>query len=488
MSYRIEVRDKDLNRVGEIDTWLQLDMVIQFCDQGSWKLLVKAGTEQAELLQRGGGVAIYQDEVEKPILTGQIEDFQTYWTTQQHSSVGSVFVGGKTDNKLAYSRLAFPDPSRPVSQQYATPSSSRNVKAPVEKLIWRELEKSLGPSALVNRRVTGFNAGTEPSLGGATKSDSLRYDVIGEKLSEWCSDKKTGWRLLYNPNTRTIDLDIYTPRDRSKDVRFSPELGNLREYIWTLSAPKVTRVVVACQGEGKERFIYQKIDSVSEVEWSVQIEQFVDRRDVPLKTTSTGAPALVTKTDSDGFEDIGLNADGAEWTTDLATARQDYQDAVEEVEAAEQQLAEADTEAEKQAAQTRLNNAKAALETAKTELKTEITQAKPVAVDYYLDLIEQAADEVLKEGEKNGNFQIYPIDTDQIKFGRDYFVGDLVTVEINGTSYVDMVREVNITVDDGGRALTVAPKIGEQGSGDPLNLYKTVFELREKLRKLEARL
>src|SRR5690606_1122324 len=107
MGYRIEVRDKDLNRLGEIDTWLQLDMVIQFCDRGSWKLLVKNGTPQAQLLERGGGVAIYQDGVEKPILTGQIEDFQTYWTTVQHSSEGSVFVGGKTDNKLAFSRLAF---------------------------------------------------------------------------------------------------------------------------------------------------------------------------------------------------------------------------------------------------------------------------------------------------------------------------------------------------------------------------------------------
>jgi hypothetical protein len=105
-----------------------------------------------------------------------------------------------------------------------------------------------------------------------------------------------------------------------------------------------------------------------------------------------------------------------------------------------------------------------------------------------LEAVKQSADEVLKEGEKSGNFQVYPIDTEQIKFGRDYFVGDIVTVAVDGTEYADMVREVNITIDDGGNALTVSPKIGEQGSGDPLNLYKTVFEMREKLRKLEARM
>ncbi|MGC9439253.1 siphovirus ReqiPepy6 Gp37-like family protein [Streptomyces sp. WG5] len=410
MGYRIEVRDKDLRRIGEIDTWIQLDMVIQYCDQGSWKLLVKSGTEQAELLQQGGGVAIYQDGVEKPILTGQIESFQKYWTVQQHSSEGSVFVGGKTDNKLAFSRLSFVDPAKTVSQQYSTVLDVRMVNGPVSKLIYDELNKSVGPGALADRQVTGINVGAVPSF-GATRSDSLRYDVVGEKLTEWCSDKKTGWQLLYNPNTRAIDLDIYEPRDLSKAVRFSPELGNLREYIWTLSAPKVTRAIVACQGEGVDRYLYQKIDAAAESEWGIQIEQFIDRRDLPIMTRqSDGAP-------------IKANAD----VTDA-----------------------------------------------------EFQQA--------LQAVEQAATDALKEGEKSGNFQIYPIDTEQIKFGRDYFVGDLVSVEVDGSTYVDMVREVNITVDDGGNALTVAPKIGEQGSGDPLNLYKTVFDMREKLRKLEARM
>jgi hypothetical protein len=152
VGYRIEVRDKDLNRIGEIDTWIQLDIVVQFCDQGSWKLLVKNGTEQAKLLERGGGVAIYQDGVEKPIMTGQIEDFQTYWTTVQHSSQGSVFVGGKSDNKLAFSRLIFPDPFKTVAQQYTSKWDSRTTKDRTATLIWNELNRALGPVAVENRR------------------------------------------------------------------------------------------------------------------------------------------------------------------------------------------------------------------------------------------------------------------------------------------------------------------------------------------------
>jgi hypothetical protein len=99
-----------------------------------------------------------------------------------------------------------------------------------------------------------------------------------------------------------------------------------------------------------------------------------------------------------------------------------------------------------------------------------------------------AADSALSDGAPNGNFQIYPIDTPQIQFGRDYFVGDVVTVVADGTEYSDLVREVDITIEDGGKTQTVSPKIGEQGTGNPLNLYKTVFEMREKLRKLETRM
>ncbi|MEU9258974.1 siphovirus ReqiPepy6 Gp37-like family protein [Streptomyces sp. NPDC048212] len=462
MGYRVEVRDKDLNRIGIIDTWLQLDIIVRYCAQGSWKLLVRAGTEQAELLQRGGGVAIYQDGVEKPIITGQIEDFQKYFTVQQHSSMGSLFVGGSCDNKLAYSRLAFPDPSKTVAQQYSSRVSSRIVSTSTSAAVWNELEKSLGATAIAGRRVPGVKIGAKPMFGGLT-NDTLRYDVIGEKIAEWCELKKLGYRFVYDPNTKSIDLDIYAPRDLSKEIRLSTDLGNLREYIWTLSAPKVTRVIVACQGEGKERYIWQKIDSESEEEWGLQIEQFVDRRDIPLKTSKTGQPELVSTMGEDGIEDIGKNAEGEDWTTELANARATY-------EALMASDPEGNHDVEYDA------------------LVYAIKDAKPVAVAYYVQAIQQAAEEVLKEGEKSGNFQVYPIDTDQVKFGRDYFVGDIVTVAVDGTEYSDMVREVNITVDDGGNALTVSPKIGEQGSGDPLNLYSTVFEMRKKLRKLEARM
>ncbi|WP_326827432.1 siphovirus ReqiPepy6 Gp37-like family protein [Streptomyces sp. NBC_01751] len=410
MGYRVEVRDAALNRIGIIDTWISMDLVIRYCQQGTWQMLVAAGTPQADLLQKGGGVAIFQDGVDLPIMTGQIESFQHYWTSAQHTSLGSLYFGGKCDNKLAYNRLAFPDPTKDATQQWQATDNGRAVSGLSGHLVWDELNKAMGTAAVPSRRAAGVVIGNDVTIGN-TVADNLQWDVIGSKLESWIDTKTTGYRFLYDPNTKKINLNLFTPRDRSKEVRFSKELGNLREFTWSLTAPTVTRVIVACQGTGKGRYLYQQIDSASEAEWGLSIEQFLDRRDLPLKADPT--TGLPIKAD--------LSVTDAQFTT-----------------------------------------------------------AKQAVLD--------AATEALNTGAKNGNFQIYPVDTEQVKFGRDYFVGDVVTISIDGVEYTDIVREVSITVDQGGDTETVTPTIGEQGSGNPLNLYKTVFDMREKLRKLEARM
>ncbi|MGW0580289.1 siphovirus ReqiPepy6 Gp37-like family protein [Streptomyces sp. NPDC002920] len=414
----MEVFDRNLRRIGEIDEWLSLDFTVRLAQEGAWQLLIKDGTRQSDLIQKGGGISIWQDGVDKPVLSGPVDTFQKYWTKLQHTGPGSLYIAGKCHNTLAYRRLAFPDPSKAVTSQYQASRYQRLVSPlkPLEQTIWEELNKALGPSARSDRRVTGLNFGeapTGPVVPPAKPyvADWLQMDVIGTKIEEWFANRGVAYRFIYNAQTQKVDLEVFRPRDLSKTVRFSPELGNLREYIWTLSAPKVTRAIIGCAGEKRERYYYQKIDTDSETEWGMQIEQFVDRRDIQLKVdVNTGEPV---KSDST------------------------------------------------------MTNAE--VEDAKTSL-------------------EDAADNVFAEGAKDGNFQIYPIDTAECAFGKHYFVGDKVTVSVDGTEYTDVVREVVISVDDAGNVQDVAPKIGQQGTGDPLNLYKTVSEMQKKLRRLEARM
>lgn len=411
MGYRVEVFDRNLKRVGEIDEWISLDFTVRLCQEGTWQLLIKSGTRQAELIEKGGGIAVWQDGVSKPLLSGPVNVFQKYWTKVQHTGPGSLYIGGKCHNALAYSRLAFPDPARPVDEQYRAPLASRMLTASGSTggLIYSELNTSLGPAALPDRRIAGLNLA--PVAVGLPLADAVRWDVIGGKFEEWFKSRGVGYRFIYNADTQVVDLEIFKPRDLSKQVRFSTDVGNLREYIWTLNAPKVTRVIVGCAGEGLERYYFQKVDAAAEAEWGRSVEAFVDRRDIQLKVDrSTGLPVK----------------------SDLS-------------------MTNADFEAAKSA-------------------------------------VEEAATAALAEGVGSGNFQIYPLDTPTCLFGRDYFVGDIVTVAVDGTEYSDVVREVSISVDDGGKATDVNPKIGQQGSGEPLNLYRTVSEMQRKLRKLEARM
>ncbi|MEV0445293.1 hypothetical protein AB0I84_07490 [Streptomyces spectabilis] len=499
MPYRVFVRgaaEQDQRPIlGEIDTWIKLDFTLRLCKVGTWQLLVKSGTHQESLLQQGRGIVIYQDGVPDPVFSGQIDGFERYWTTEQHTASGSVFVGGTCDNDFAYGHLAFPGVSSPgqdsmavlpLSQQYRG-SDSRPAGGPLGQALWVEADLAMGARALPDRRIAGLSVGANVPIGGSVK-DTLRFDVLGALFEKWLKDKRVGYRFVWDHHTRQVELKIFPCRDRSGSVRFSPELGNLRQYTWQLKAPSVTRAIVACQGEGRDRYLWQKIDSEGERQWGIKREQFVDRRDIPLRTGKDGKPELVTKAGSDGFEDIGMNPEGREWTTDLAAKKAALAAADKAVGAAEKALSEAKTDAEKKAAATNLAAAKSLQGTARTQTQAAITAAKPVAVAHYLKAVEDAASAVLKEGEKSGHFQIYPIDTEHCQFGRDYFVGDVVTISADGQEYQDVVKEVNISVEDGGRITSVTPKIGNQGTGEPLNLYKTVWEMKEKLRKLESRM
>ncbi|MFJ3634627.1 hypothetical protein [Streptomyces sp. NPDC090112] len=411
MGYRVEVFDRDLKRVGEVDEWISLDFTVRLAQEGIWQLLIKDGTVQSDLIEKGGGIAIWQDGVAKPLMSGQVDIYQKYWTKVQHTGPGSLYIGGKCHNSMAYRRLAFPDPTRPVHQQYqaSLPARQLSTGGTAGAMIHDELYRSLGAGALADRQVPGLHF-TESTL-GADMADSLRFDVIGSKLEDWFKSRGVAYRFIYNAVDQRVDVEIFEPRDLSKLVRFSPELGNLREYIWTLNAPKVTRAIVGAAGEGLERYYYQKVDTAAEAEWGIQAEAFVDRRDIPLKVDRSTGEAVKTE---------------------------------------------------------------------ETMTAAEVTAAKTA--------VEEAAAAVLEENQPRGNFQIYPIDTPDCLFGRDYFVGDVVTVAVDGTEYCDVVREVTISVDDGGNTQDVNPKIGQQGSGEPLNLYKTVYEMQRKLRRLESRM
>ena len=102
------------------------------------------------------------------------------------------------------------------------------------------------------------------------------------------------------------------------------------------------------------------------------------------------------------------------------------------------------------------------------------------------DLIE-AGEETLADGAETASISVDLVDTPAMRFGVDFHIGDLVTVQLaNGATIVDGVQEVELSYSSTGRdgTLTVGPT-GEDHEGD--KLVKLVKDLRKRIMALETR-
>lgn len=80
--------------------------------------------------------------------------------------------------------------------------------------------------------------------------------------------------------------------------------------------------------------------------------------------------------------------------------------------------------------------------------------------------LEQTRTEALVEGAATSALSMTPVQTDAVRFGRDYGLGDVVTVTVDGEQITDVVREVTLTMRPDG-AEDVVPVVGTPGASDP---------------------
>ncbi|MFF4223187.1 siphovirus ReqiPepy6 Gp37-like family protein [Streptomyces abikoensis] len=306
--YRIIVRDRDLAPIGQIDDYIEFNAVLKFCDVGQWTLKVQAGRLHSELLQPGCGIIVYRNGVSRPILSGPVQGIQKYWTVDTDSGSGALFVTGSDDNNILASRVVYPDPRQPADQQDrdSDAASDREASWGIEYLV----SQNCGTGALGNRRTHGYvtpdGASWPYDKWGPKTAYSYRFDNLRDAVKPLAESGGLGWRNVYDPETRTIRLEVAPVVDRTDTVRFSPDLGNLKQFVYSMTAPKATRVIVAAQGEGKDRYIRTYVDEEAEAYWGLPVETFVDARDVPVKKGQDGNPTLVGDSDSGTTLDSAL--------------------------------------------------------------------------------------------------------------------------------------------------------------------------------------
>lgn len=95
--------------------------------------------------------------------------------------------------------------------------------------------------------------------------------------------------------------------------------------------------------------------------------------------------------------------------------------------------------------------------------------------------LDKAAAEALASGIQPTTVVFTPLDTEGQAFGRDWTLGDVVTVIAGGLTVIDQVREVHVTLDEVGA--TVIPSVGAP-AGD-LALFRELAGLDRRVRQLE---
>ena len=81
-----------------------------------------------------------------------------------------------------------------------------------------------------------------------------------------------------------------------------------------------------------------------------------------------------------------------------------------------------------------------------------------------------------------------PVDTSAQSYGYDYGLGDLVSVDMPGGSYTDVISGVDISLT-AADAVVITPQIGDPDLADIKNpaIYRRIKDLVRRLEQLERR-
>lgn len=99
--------------------------------------------------------------------------------------------------------------------------------------------------------------------------------------------------------------------------------------------------------------------------------------------------------------------------------------------------------------------------------------------------MQQAAWEAFEAMNQGFSLTIEPLDTDNIKFGRDYLLGDKITVEVDGIEYIDTITEVKYEYRP--ETVRITPTIGNAELFRKLDMYRVLQQLAVRMAGLERR-
>lgn len=290
----VEVRDGNLNRVGQIpvDYLPGFTVVRRFNGIGTWTLTLPVGHRlETVLKQPGAGIIV---TVRGTVL---MSGFTTWMQTTQtvDDPDGVTQITGLDDSVLLRDHLAYPTPS---TADVTAQTSAYDVRTgTAEDIIKGYVSDNFGPTAPTLRKNALLTVETSLSR-GATVKGSARFDVLYDlvkSLADASANAGSSLGFTVVQSGSSLVFKCYQPTDRSSYVRMDIANNKLTETTYSLAQPKTTRAIVGGSGDGTARVFLERSSYTSlqaETAWSRRIETFVDARD------SSDATVLATTGDS----------------------------------------------------------------------------------------------------------------------------------------------------------------------------------------------
>lgn len=271
MAVTLLVTDRNLNVVGDpIVDWTSVDATARYNAVGSGQFVIPAYGSVRDQIRASHRVVVVRDR--RVFLAGPIERKLLERSDDgENSGIGTLTVTFGDDLAWVAGRVAYPNPAvTPEEQLVDQWTYSGNAELAMYALV----NANAGPGALVPRRVPRMVMAAPTGIGG-TVNVSTRLEPVADVLRRVAlAGGGLGFRTKQVGNQ--IVFEVYQPQDKSGEVRFGFNLGNLRYLAYEEVAPTASTAIVGGQGEGADRYLIERGNATSEAEWG-RTETLVSR-------------------------------------------------------------------------------------------------------------------------------------------------------------------------------------------------------------------
>jgi hypothetical protein len=273
----VEVRDKQLHRIGQIVAEdLNLEATVIHNNVGNWQVTLPSEHHLADALGSPGAGIVVTGPDGSVLFSGPVSQ-PVREVTPEASVQGQVIFTGETDDHIVADMLAWPQPSNGDVTTQTVGHDDRT--GPAETLMHEYVAANVGPNAPTARRNPYLVMGSNLAR-GETLTKHARFPVLGSLLNEIAAGQGLGFRVRQGQGQELV-FETFAITDRSSFIKLSVENDALASLRAATTAPKVTRAIIGGAGQLEDRkFVEVSNDQsvAAEGDWGRRIEVFIDQR------------------------------------------------------------------------------------------------------------------------------------------------------------------------------------------------------------------